>query len=183
MALPVPTGPLRSGNVALRAWEPDDAEWYVTARDGEVFRWTTEPSGLSVELVRAVIRENRRAPAWIGLAITDEPTGRLLGNIALRPSACPETAEIMYWLAADARGRGAATLAVRALCAWAFATLGLERVTLRTHAGNVASQGVARRAGFRQRGVEDERLIFELRSSLGRASRSVGVAGDGADSP
>jgi RimJ/RimL family protein N-acetyltransferase len=60
----------------------------------------------------------------------------------------PVAGEVMYWLAAVARGRGLAVQAVQLICEWAFAVLGLERITLRTYAGNLRSQRVAARAGF-----------------------------------
>ena len=56
--------------------------------------------------------------------------------------------EVGYWLAADARGGGHATRAVRLACRWAFDSLGLERIDLLAAAGNIPSQRVAERAGF-----------------------------------
>ena len=56
--------------------------------------------------------------------------------------------EIGYMLAAPARGRGAATRAVRLLVDWAFETLGLERLELHIDTHNAPSLAVAARAGF-----------------------------------
>jgi RimJ/RimL family protein N-acetyltransferase len=90
-----------------------------------------------------------------------------LGNIALTLDiAHPGVAEVMYWLAASARGRGIATEAVVLLCDWAFREINLRRITLKTLRGNVRSQKVAERAGFRLMSEpvssEEDYLWFEL---------------------
>ena len=56
---------------------------------------------------------------------------------------------MQYWLAPSARGWGIATMAVVLRCRWAFQSLGLDRITLKTLRGNLRSQRVAERAGFR----------------------------------
>ncbi|WP_055483467.1 GNAT family N-acetyltransferase [Sphaerimonospora mesophila] len=85
--------------------------------------------------------------------IADRVTGEMLGVIGLQPADRYGNGEVGYWLAPRARGRGAATTALRALADWAFAH-GLSRMTLRADVENVASQLVARRAGFALEGVQ-----------------------------
>ncbi|MEX2210319.1 MAG: GNAT family protein [Gaiellaceae bacterium] len=64
------------------------------------------------------------------------------------------TAEIGYWVAAEARGRGAASAATRLAAEWAFEALpGLTRLQLRADVENVASNRVAEKAGFTREGV------------------------------
>jgi RimJ/RimL family protein N-acetyltransferase len=88
-----------------------------------------------------------------GLAIADLATDRLLGGAGLG-RVLPERgqAEIGYWVAPWARGRGVATAAATALADWAFAR-GYARLELLTEPENVASQRVALAAGFRREGV------------------------------
>ncbi|MEX2245061.1 MAG: GNAT family N-acetyltransferase [Dehalococcoidia bacterium] len=162
--IPVPDRPLRGSIITLRAWEPAEADWYVTARDEEVFRWTTEPRDLDEATLRRVIEGHLREPLWVGLAITDTPTGALLGNLALTLSGEGQRrADVSYWLAAEARGRGAATDAVRTVARWAFHALAVDRIDLRTDSGNHASQRVAMRSGFVPTGrSEDGHLRFTL---------------------
>ena len=62
-------------------------------------------------------------------------------------------AEVGYWLALDARGRGHATRAVNLICGWGFEILDLERIELLAATGNPASQRVADRAGFTREAV------------------------------
>jgi RimJ/RimL family protein N-acetyltransferase len=63
-------------------------------------------------------------------------------------------AEVGYWVGADARGRGIATRATRAVAEWVFrAVPEVERLQLRADAENVASNRVAEKAGFMREGV------------------------------
>jgi RimJ/RimL family protein N-acetyltransferase len=88
------------------------------------------------------------------LAIVAAPDGELLGSISLlRIAWRHQRAEVGYWLAPAARGKGHATRAVRLICAWGFSTLGLERIDLLAATGNHASQRVAERSGFQREAV------------------------------
>ena len=162
MAISVPSATLHGKIVDLRAWRPDDAEWYVGARDEEIFRWTTEPRALDPGVLRLVIEANTRDPKWVGCAITDPASGALLGNIALKIEGRAGEAEASYWVAAEARGRGVASDAVRTLVQWAFEAGSIERVDLFIAPGNTASQRVAAHAGFQPAGEIDGSLRFSL---------------------
>ncbi|MEO3783858.1 GNAT family protein [Actinocorallia sp. B10E7] len=63
-------------------------------------------------------------------------------------------AEIGYRVAPWARGRGAASTAVRCVTGWVFATLGLARLTLIHSVGNDASCRVAEKNGYLLEGVQ-----------------------------
>jgi RimJ/RimL family protein N-acetyltransferase len=79
---------------------------------------------------------------------------RPLGLVELHVAAHdPGLASVSYWLRAEARGRGAATLAVQLVARWAFDDLGIQRLQLTTAPGNAASQRVAERAGFIREGL------------------------------
>lgn len=83
-------------------------------------------------------------------AVADPDTDRLLGGAGLRvPRDGRARAEVGYWVVPEARGRGVATAAARALTEFGFAQ-GLGRVELLTMWGNVGSQRVALAAGFRR---------------------------------
>jgi len=72
-----------------------------------------------------------------------------LGTIELHLSAADRgSAEVGYWLRPQARGHGAATIALRLVSRWACEKLGIERLNLTTAPQNTASQRVADRAGF-----------------------------------
>jgi RimJ/RimL family protein N-acetyltransferase len=78
----------------------------------------------------------------VGLKNREGPTGRIGER---------ETAEIGYWTAVAARGRGIAPAAVRAVTGWvfdAFAGTSLRQIMLVHDVGNPASCRVAEKAGY-----------------------------------
>ncbi|WP_329103289.1 GNAT family N-acetyltransferase [Micromonospora sp. NBC_01699] len=83
----------------------------------------------------------------------EERPGRLLGNVALKTvEPGSGSAEVGYWTAVYARGRGIAPLALTALTGWAFETFapaGLTRLDLLHQVDNAASCRVAEKAGYR----------------------------------
>ena len=85
-------------------------------------------------------------------AVLDAATGELLASVSLMDVA-EGGAEVGCWTAASARGRGVTTEAVRAVCAWGFEELGLQRITWLAHVGNAASRRVAEKAGFALEGT------------------------------
>ena len=156
----------------LRSWRIEDATWYVESRDEEVFRWTKEKRDLKVEEAEAAIRSLDTRPDVVSYAVVDRETMEPVGNIALVISKEDRrTAEIMYWLAPFGRGRGIASDSVALLCRWAFDSLDLHRISLKTHSENTRSRLVAHRAGFRLREgqcqVRTGMLWFDLYSHMG----------------
>src|SRR5262245_39862477 len=86
--------------------------------------------------------------------IADAAHAEPLGLISLRiAERDPGLAAVGYWLRPEARGRGAATVAVQLIARWAFDELGVQRLELTTAPENVASRRVAERAGFTREGV------------------------------
>jgi RimJ/RimL family protein N-acetyltransferase len=153
-ALRLPDPPLSDGVVALRGFESADVPALVEAcQDPEIPRWTLVPSPYGEADARAYLRhmdEGRAAGRRVSLAIVDAAADRLLGSIALNPIDWEQrAADVGYWIAAPARGRGAATRAVELVAGWAFGPLGLQRLELRAQRDNAASQAVAARTGFR----------------------------------
>lgn len=63
------------------------------------------------------------------------------------------SADIGYWLAADATGRGVMTRCVRRLLDAAFGEFALHRITIRCEVGNAASSAIPRRLGFHFEGT------------------------------
>ena len=69
-------------------------------------------------------------------------------------------AQLGYWIAADARGRGYATRAVILLTRWLF-DLGAARAFLTVVAGNEGSVAVAGRAGFVYEGTMRAHSVWQ----------------------
>jgi RimJ/RimL family protein N-acetyltransferase len=105
------------------------------------------PSPYTEEDARAFMN---RDGTWQHI-VADPETGRLLGTVGLEERGAGE-AELGYWTAPWARGRGVATAAAGQLTAHAFAA-GFMRVYLRIALDNGPSQRVAISTGFRREGI------------------------------
>lgn len=70
------------------------------------------------------------------------------------------TGWVYYWVSADARGRGLATLALASIAEWAFTEQGLYRLELGHRTNNPTSCRVAARAGFAVEGIERQKLKY-----------------------
>lgn len=69
------------------------------------------------------------------------------------------SAEIVYWLLPEARGRGIAVEATKQVTRWAFDELGLHRLRLCHAVANDASCRVAAKAGFVLEGTQRSALL------------------------
>jgi RimJ/RimL family protein N-acetyltransferase len=94
--------------------------------------------------------ERELVASWAVVRAEDDA---LLAMISLEVVAVRQAAEIGYWCAPWARGRGVMSAAVRLVRDWAFDVLELERLELTTDVDNIGSQRVAQAAGFRREGV------------------------------
>ena len=146
---------MRGEGVVLRPWRTEDVPAVAAAcQDAEIVRWLSfVPQPYTEEDARFYVEDciaaaDDRKP----FAITDAETGEVIGSIEMRINRM-QTGHVGYWLAAEARGRGLTTAALRALSRWAIEDLGLGRVELVTDPDNLASQRVAEKAGFRREGV------------------------------
>lgn len=148
---------LTAGDVKLRRWRPSDApEVAAACSDKEIQRWLPLPSPYTereaLEYV-ATMQENAATGKEFALAIADPMSDRPLGSIGCRMARESGIADVGYWVAPSARGKGVATTAVRALAEWVFENLHPVRLELLAHIENVASQRVAEKAGFVREGV------------------------------
>ncbi|MEU9047490.1 MULTISPECIES: GNAT family N-acetyltransferase [unclassified Kitasatospora] len=137
----------------LRPFEDADAPALIEAyRDETLRRFTRNPvdSAEGAAHWLAAQHEGRAAGTRYAFAVLD--AGELVGNVVLkRGTPGGETAEVGYWTAGPARGRGVAPRAVEALTAWAFAAFaedGLCRIDLLHEGDNHASCRVAEKSGY-----------------------------------
>jgi [ribosomal protein S5]-alanine N-acetyltransferase len=165
---------LRHGAVTLRPWHEGDAEALV-ARIGDqaiVDFLDRIPQPYRQQDALDYIRsceEGWRTRSHTNFAICVEPLDGAVGSIGVGWGEIEEgVAEVGYWVAAEARGRGVATSATQLVARWAFESEPrLERLQLRADVANVASNRVAEKAGFTREGV-----LRSLRRNL-RFGRSV----------
>jgi RimJ/RimL family protein N-acetyltransferase len=149
---------LRTPRLRLREFRADDAAaLFEVHSDPAVMRYWSFPAWTrpeqAAERVRCVLGQRARGEvlAWV-LA---EPDGdRLVGSIAVfaldRANA---RAEIGYSLRTDRQGQGLAQEAMRAVLAFLFDELGIERVEADVDPRNVPSCRLLERLGFRREGL------------------------------
>ncbi|MER7578938.1 GNAT family N-acetyltransferase [Kitasatospora sp. NPDC097691] len=137
----------------LRPFEGADAPALIEAyRDETLRRFTRTPVDDAEQAAHwiGLQHEGRAAGTRYSFAVLD--AGELVGNVVLkRGTPGGETAEVGYWTAGPARGRGVAPRAVEALTAWAFAAFaeeGLRRIDLLHEGDNHASCRVAEKSGY-----------------------------------
>lgn len=168
ISLPV----LRGDGLLLDPWDaerPGDAEAWLRGRtDPEFRRWNT-PLRLETDLAGA--RETLRGLVKLqeqgfsaGFRVTDEATGEILGHFGVNMiDRTMRTGRVGYWVLPEARGRGAATTALRLGARWALTDLGLHRLELGHALGHTASCRVADKCGFPYEGT--------LRDAMWQAGR------------
>ncbi|MEU6074201.1 GNAT family protein [Micromonospora sp. NPDC047074] len=143
---------ISAGWLVLRPFALTDAPWvHEVSLDPAMRQFVELPSPYRFEdaefFVREVAVAGWRAGRRAEFLAEEAATGARLGRVGLGlPGA--GLAEVGYWVDPRARGRGVATQAVRAVCRWGFDRLGLRLIEWRAEVGNVASRGVAERAGF-----------------------------------
>ncbi|WP_197093738.1 GNAT family N-acetyltransferase [Nonomuraea sp. SBT364] len=154
-AAATPTAPA----LVLRPWRAEDVAALVEVyRDAELRRWTSsrmesEDDGLCWvrDQEQGWAAGDRFAFAVLETALDAAPL-RLVGNVVLKEVASGKSsAEVGYWTAAQARGRGVAPRALDTLTAWsfdAFRAHGLERLELLHQVDNLASCRVAEKNGY-----------------------------------
>jgi len=122
-----------------------------------VQRFTRIPADYGEEDGRAFIdgAPGRRARGEsLELAVAGAGGGRLLGAIGLVIDRHDGArAEVGYWVAPWARGKGVSARALTLLSGWALGPLGLARLDLYASVSNVASLRVAGRCGFVREGT------------------------------
>lgn len=151
--VPAGTGPVTivSAGLVLRPWTDDDAPVVLaSAGDPEIALWQ---GATMVDLTEAVAWVRSRGDWSAGdhasFAITEAPDSEALGSVSLHKIDREQgDAEVGYWMAPAARGRGLARRAVVEVCRWAFAEYPIDRIELYQAVENVASGRVAAAAGF-----------------------------------
>lgn len=134
---------------------PTDAEDVFRAvQDPEIPRWTTVPDPYTLAdahqwIAAAPGQWEAGSPHW---AIRSADTDAFLGSLTLFPQG-PGSWEIGYWMAAEHRGHGFMTEAVRLATTAAFEQLGATRLQWKAVVGNWGSWKAVWHNGFRREGV------------------------------
>jgi RimJ/RimL family protein N-acetyltransferase len=176
-----PNPPLSDGVVTLRPWTLDDVQAIARACDEpEIARWIHQmPSPYGEQDAREYVLATQAAwgeGSGAFFAIVDEASGEPVGSIAIHVTDLLfGNVEVGYWAAAEARGRGLTTRALRLISRWAIDDVGAVRVQLRADVHNTASLRVAEKAGFTREGTlraaaynqrQDRRIDYAVFSLL-----------------
>jgi len=147
---------LTDGVVTLRPWRPDDVPAvFAACHDAAIQAHTHVPQPYTIESAEwfvAACTEDWETGRGAGFAITDAATGEVLGSMS-RFALDGHRASFGYWLAPQARSRGAATRALRLITEWTLATTDAIRLEVYTDVDNDASGRVAERSGFVREGI------------------------------
>ena len=145
---PIDVPDLQAGPVLLRKHRIDDRDDMVDAsRDEQTWTWTTVPNPYEPEHAEAYINRT------VGTSIDGETRwaievdGRFSGNIGVMLDGAGR-ADVGYFVAPWARGRGVGSLALWLVCDWAFREGGCEVVTWNALVGNVPSRRMVEKVGF-----------------------------------
>jgi RimJ/RimL family protein N-acetyltransferase len=169
---------LTTERLVLRPFRPTDAPAvHAACQDPDILRWTAVPAPYArahaEDFVRRTCPEGWRNDSTYNFALVtkggtkDGPKGEdqlvgAMGLVRLAQLHGPEhQAELGYWTVREHRRRGYTGEAARAVAAWAFTELGVERLEWSTEAGNEASRAVALAVGFRMEGMDRARIIRE----------------------
>lgn len=169
MSLNWPTNPpvLRAENIVLRPWRDSDAEAVFDAcQDPDIQHWTTVPSPYRRHHATGFIAEyapsNWQSQEGTPFCIADAGDDSVLGACDLfKFDGGNLVAEVGYWVAPWARGRGVATEAITTLARWAIAELGLGRLEFLILPDNTASRAVAARCGAAFEGLLRRKVVID----------------------
>ncbi len=144
------------GNCTLREWREEDVstlaalanDWDIAANMRDTFPHPYERKDAEVW-----VRFNLSKSEPENFAI--EVAGQLAGGAGFQLLEAERRgcAELGYWLAKSFWGKGHATAACTALVKYLFDRYDLRRIEAHAHGGNLASQRVLEKSGFRREGI------------------------------
>lgn len=149
---------LRTERLELSTPTVQDVDAITAAcQDPEIPRWTVVPSPYTHEqagdFVGLVAKwwAQDESTTW-AIRHDDELVGMIgLHDITANPAG--GHAEIGFWMAPQARGKGYVAEACGCVIDWGFSELRLARIEWRAVAGNIASARTARSLGFHYEGL------------------------------
>lgn len=164
---------LSTGRLVLAApGAADIPAIHEICQDQDIQAWTMVPSPYEYEHARHFVEQSVPVGLAAGtdavFAVYSAVGGRLLGMTGLHGITGPEArhgarAEVGYWTAPYARRQGYTAEAVRALCRWGLAELGLQRIEWIAFDGNDASRHLAVKVGFTIEGTLRNRMVHRGR--------------------
>jgi len=143
-----------ASDVLLRPFLRSDlSDLHTAFGDPDIVAWNPGPSSDKTSASDEAVCWMAMRNDWSGESHASwavaNPRGRLLGSVSIyKVDHDHRHAEVGYWLAPWARGRGVAVVAVDAAARFGYTRLGLHRLYLYHALENLASCRVATAAGF-----------------------------------
>jgi RimJ/RimL family protein N-acetyltransferase len=146
---------LETGRLALRGWDPGDAEAALGAYgDAEVARWLApamdkvgDAAAMRLLLQQWTAEDERMTTPAGRWAVELRDTGQVIGGATLLPLPPDEEFEVGWALRPQEWGHGYATEAGLALAQWAFGQ-GIEQVVALVRPANARAVATVRRIGM-----------------------------------
>lgn len=158
---------LETQRLLLRKMRLDDAEaMFAYASDPEVTRyvlWDTHRSIEDSESFLGFATEGYERGDFGGWGVVLKDSGAFVGTCGMDVGCAPEDAraELGYVLSREHWGKGLMPEAVRAVIAFGFGRMGLNRLEARCIAENTASARVMEKAGMTYEGTLREREFIK----------------------
>jgi ribosomal-protein-serine acetyltransferase len=150
---------LGGGLVLTASTESEAAEAFrvVDAERARLREWLPWVEATTQEATEEFLRGLEAVnQAGSGLHATIRQDGEFCGFVGLRIDLLHRSAEVGYWLAGHALGRGIMIRSVAAVFDAGFNQLGLHRLELLAATGNLRSRAIAERLGMVFEGVRRE---------------------------
>lgn len=149
---------------ALRPWHQSDAalvlEAFIAEDMAQQGPWPMRTTDDAARWIAGWTHEQVQGKGY-ALAV-QSPNGLVVGNVAVSSVDREHgTGWVSYWTTPVARGRGVATIGLRALALWAHTALDLFRLELGHRVNNPSSCAVAARAGFTVEGTQRAKRRYE----------------------
>lgn len=174
---------LETERLALREWEPDDAEaLYVLMGDAEVMRYVDVGKPWEIGRVREWIgrlNESYRTRGFSRWAVVERDGGLVVGSCGFAPLPWSGEIDFGYMFRRDRWGRGYASEITPAVLRHGFERYGFGEVVASIAPENDASRRVLLKLGFAYRGnevmpgEEEESEIYVASNPAGRAAATA----------
>ncbi|MCW1249851.1 GNAT family N-acetyltransferase [Acaricomes phytoseiuli] len=163
--------PLRTERLLLRRFVPQDlAAYHAYESLPQTARYLLNEARSLAQSMERVGRMSQEEPLrpgqWAVFAVELRHAPGLLGSVDLKWDEGGDeqhglVGEIGWIFAPEARGKGYATEAARALCDLAFERLGFYRLQARLDAANTASARLCERLGMQHEGTLRENMYLK----------------------
>ena len=158
---PIEVPDLEAGDLILRRHRLDDLDDMVLAcRDEQTWTWTTVPKPYEREHAESYVNRTVGTPIDGETRWAIEVDGRFSGNIGVMLDGAGR-ADVGYFVAPWARGRGVGSIALWLVCDWAFREGGCQVVTWNALVGNVPSRRMVEKVGFHVHSDPARRMVVQ----------------------